>query len=68
MLQEDITKQTGLRFLWRRSLWHGDEGGHGLDAVPEDSGAEFFAGGVLRWAFCDQTAKGSAQDDKFNFD
>ena len=28
-------------------LWHGDEGGHGFDAVPEVLQAEVFVGGVL---------------------
>jgi hypothetical protein len=31
---------------WRRNLWHGDEGGHGFDAVPEFLEAEVFVGGV----------------------
>jgi hypothetical protein len=47
MLQEVITKQTRLQFLLPRTLWHGDEGGHGFDAVPEVLQAEVFVGGVL---------------------
>ncbi len=31
----------------RDALWHGDQGGHGFDAVPEVLQAEVLVGGVL---------------------
>src|SRR5258708_24751094 len=33
--------------LWARDSGHGDEGGHGFDAVPEVLQAEVFVGGML---------------------